>query len=328
LYLVLDIQFQLFVMYTLYTAFIYCVVRNYNQALEDWKNLDSGLGQAKYEVNADLFQRLTECMKERIRNSDLVLKQFCDAKLYMKDVKKLMEKVDADQDTTLRSPRLSFGSHKKAEGEKEEDWELFKLHVYLTDALGHSVQILVEVSALTNAMLVVCALFVAVLAHVYQLAFMYFLPAFVFIGFVIFGSGFFLSKHYINLSEDMNHEKESKYITINTYCRAVQMAVYCIFYSFGRLIFSLDIFTHYPRTYLAACVSLVCVFALLAILGGELLKEMMCGLCFYPHLGPVKFEKHLARIRIWHTKVLCHECGTQQMSLPDSHSKKWAGKQQ
>jgi hypothetical protein len=305
-------------MYTLYSLFICCVTRNFNVALEDWRNLDMG-EKAKWKVNGELYNRLLDCMKMRVDTFPTVEKQFCDAKLYIKGVKKLEDKAKKDQEPG--SARSSMGRTRT----EEESWEAFKLHVYLTDALGRALQALVEVSVLTNAMLVACALLVAILAHVCQLAFMYFLPFFVVFGFLILGSGFFISKHFIKLSEDMTVDRESKYVTITTYCRAVQIIAYCIFYSFARLLLSQDIFTHYPRTYIAALISLVVVFAFLGSLGGELVKEATCGLSFIPHIGVTKFEKTLEATRLWHTTVMCHECGTSQKSLRNAFSKLWAG---
>merc|ERR1719191_969099 len=72
----------------------------------------------------------------------------------------------------------------------------FKLHVYLTEAMGRSIEYLVEVSLMTNIFLAISSLLVALLAHHFQVAFMYFLPGFVAVGLVIFALSYIVARKY------------------------------------------------------------------------------------------------------------------------------------
>jgi len=49
----------------------------------------------------------------------------------------------------------------------------------------------------------------------------------------------------------------------------VQIVLYCIFYSFARLLISADIFVNYPSVYLSALFTLVIIMCLLALFGAS-----------------------------------------------------------
>jgi hypothetical protein len=301
LYMVLDVQFQLFVCFSLYSLFITMVVTNYMQALREWKSLSEEQDiPAMSNTNVAFYRHMEAIMKKRIRNTPAYKQIFKDLKLRCSGVEGL--------DVTLPG------------------WHDFRLHLYLTDGLGKSAEYLCEVSLTTNTFLAVSALVVASLAHHYQVAFMYFLPFFVAIGFVMFVLGYFLSYYFRKLSENDDHKAHSKYMTVHVYCRSLQIMLYCLFYSFSRLLLSNDIFSFYPSTYLAALVGLVLTLVLLYFVAGQVIKETTCALILPPHIPEHTFRKHLEQIVNWHTTEKCHECGAEQFPSHASLSKEWAGK--
>lgn len=206
-----------------------------------------------------------------------------------------------------------------------QDWLDFKLHLYLTDTLGKALEFLVEVSLKSNGFIALSSLVVAFLAHHYQVAFMYFLPVFVAIGFVVFLGGFFVGHRIRSMSRDHDHDKPSKYVTVHSYCRAIQIVMYFIFFSFSRLLLSNDIFTNYPKVYLSALVSLLVLLFLAKYVVGEIMKETICGIVLPPHIDDHQFKKNLQLVVYWHTTENCHECGVRQLPRNASLSREYAG---
>jgi hypothetical protein len=330
LFLILDVQFQLFATYCLYACFVAMVARTYISALQDWKAIEQG-EPPRYAANQELFDKFHDILLMRVENtkdsSHNYLDIFRKRKLRLKGCKQL-----ADQEgKEMSSSSLRTGAEEQEEVDDEnpparnEDWYDFKLHLYLTEGLGKSLHYLVQVSLVTNVWLAVCALVVAVLAHFYQLAFMYLLPPFVITGIIILLSGYFLSRHYISLSEDLDHDRESKFVTSHNYCRAIQVILYCMFYSFARLLLSTDIFEHYPNVYLSALLVLLLILLALAVVGGEVMKAATCALILPPHISDQKFSNNLDNIQRWHTIINCHQCGVFQRSEQNSFSMRWAG---
>jgi hypothetical protein len=167
LYMVLDVQFQLFVCYTLYSLFIVMITSNFKKALHDFKALSDGREDVPIDPhNHDLYTNLERIMKRRVETTPEYINTFTSLKLRVKGVQAL--------DKSL------------------PDWNDFKIHLYLTDGLGRAVEYLVEVSRTTNIFLASSALVVAVLAHHYQVAFMYFLPGFLVLGVAMFVVSYFL----------------------------------------------------------------------------------------------------------------------------------------
>jgi hypothetical protein len=307
LFLVMDIQFQLFATYCLYALFALMVARNYITALEDFKALSEDRDQqVQSAVNKKLYRKLENALRRRVED-------------------RKEDYYGAFLEQRIRLPGVS-GLDPNV---RDETWNEFKLHLFLTDGLGKSLEYLVEVSLVTNLGLVCCALIVALLAHVYELAFMYFLLPFVIIGLVVLLSGVFISKHYVNMSDDLDsHVEPSQYITAHSYCRAMQVTLYCIFYSFARLLLANDIFMHHPKVYFAACLGVIAMLLLLAAVGGEVMKEAVCALIFIPHISLEEFKKELTEIVSWHTQIKCHETGVNQIPWKASPSLGWAGKHQ
>ena len=123
--MILDVQFQLFVCFSLYALFVIMVCSNYVKAKRDWKHLDEDPNHAcKNSLNAKTFRHLESIMKRRVETTP-------EFKQIFKDLK-------------LRLPGVE-GLDVKAPG-----WHDFKLHVYLTDGLGKSMEVLVQVSLTTN----------------------------------------------------------------------------------------------------------------------------------------------------------------------------------
>jgi len=301
LYMVLDVQFQLFATFALYSLFMVMVINNYVTALREWKSLsheeDMPVGNS---INVALYRHLDGIVKRRIRDTPSLQQLFKEHKLRLPGVEGLHEPVP--------------GTHE------------FKLHLFLTEGLGKSIEYLVEVSLTTNLFLALSALVVALLAHRYQVAFMYFLPGFVAVGFVLFVCGYAVSKYYRMLSDDPKHKTESKYVTVHTYCRAVQVLMYCLFFSFSRLLLSNDIFEYYAVIYISALVGLVVILLLLGLFAGEVIKETACALILPPHVHEREIKKYLEHIVGWHNSDKCHQCGAEQFPSHASLSKEWAGK--
>jgi len=308
LFMVLDVQFQMFMTYCLYALFTIMVVNNYVAALVDWKQIDDGQ-EAVNPINRKLYDHCLEVIQHRTgvrpgENKEALQDIFKSEGLRLEGVKELEV--------------LDYGDDKGAHN--------FKIHLYLTDGLGKSIEYLVEVSLITNLWLAICALIVAALAHYYELAFMFFLPPFVIIGIVFLVMGLLISKHYTRLSLDTNHDKVSKYVTVHSYCRAIQVILYCVFFSFSRLLLSNDIYTGYPKVYFGALLGVICFLALLAMFGGEVLKEATCALILVPHISHEKFKNNLREIKLWHTNVKCHECGVEQIPFNAAFSVAYAGR--
>jgi len=300
LYMILDVQFQLFVCFALYALFVVMVVNNYITAMRDWKALsDDPDAPCKNSLNAKTYFHLESIVKKRVNTTPEFKQIFKDLKLRLSGVEGL--------DST------------------SSGWHDFKLHVYLTDGLGKSAEFLVQVSLTTNVFLAVSALIVAVLAHHFEVAFMYFLPGFAFVGFVLFIMGYAASRYFRSLADRDDHKTHST-VTVHGFCRCVQILLYCLFFSFARLLLSNDIFEFYTTIYLAALIGLLAILILLGLFGGEVIKETTCSLILPPHLPPHVFRTHLESMVHWHTKERCYECGVEQPHVQASFSKEWAGK--
>merc|ERR1719401_983346 len=107
--------------------------------------------------NINVYGEMLNTLKQRVQSSPSLQRMFIQAKLRF---------------TALPGPEIM-----------DKEWNDFKLHLYLTDALGQALEYLVEVSLKSHAVLALCSLLVALLAHCYQVAFMYFLPIFLVAGF-------------------------------------------------------------------------------------------------------------------------------------------------
>jgi len=299
LYMVLDVQFQLFVCFVLYALFVFSVASNYQRALEDWKALSENMQDPSVKaINAQRYKAMNDIMKKRVQNTPEYRQIFHELKLRLPGVVGL--------DSALPG------------------WYDFSLHLYLTDGLGKSIEYLVQVSLTTNIFLACSALVVALLAHHYEVAFMYFLPGFLVLGSVLFLAGHLISRHFRALSDNDDHNTPAKYVTVHSYCRSIQILLYFVFFSFSRLLLSNDIFEFYPKVYFLAVVGLLVVLALLAFVAGELIKETACALILPPHIPQDQFKKYLEQVVLWHTSDKCHECGAQQWE--QSLSQEWAGK--
>jgi hypothetical protein len=293
----------------LYALFVFIVARSYVSALSDWWDMDADRPPKSF-TNKMVYEKFHRIITMRVESTQALLDVFKKNKLRLDGVTKL---------STRR------GDSEETAEEAESQWHDFKLHLYLTEGLGKSMEYLVQISLTTNLWLALCALIVAIFAHVYQLAFMFFLPPFVIIGFIILTAGYFVSRHYISLSEDPKHDTEAKYVNIYNYCRAVQVILYCMFYSFARLLLSGDIFVHYPGVYFGALITLLLVLLILGLFGGKVMKETTCALILPPHVSPEQTDRSLAATKSWYTAVNCHECGTRQRPLGNSWSKGYAG---
>merc|ERR1719424_574704 len=268
-----DVQQQLFVCFTMYALFVYCVNRNYIEALRDWKTLDDtmdtdqGTGTVRElnTTNVDMHRYYDSIIKRRVSRNPKYKQLFKTHKMRLNGVDGF-------------------------DGSKADGWHDFKLHLYFTDVLGKSVERLVEVTAKTHIALAVAALVIALLAHHYQVAFMYFLPGFVTIAFLLFISFHLVSKYFVRLSDKDDHTHHSKWVTVHSFCRTVQIVMYCLFYSFSRLLLSPDIFEFYPKTYLAACIGIVVILGLIHLFAGHILKETVCALALPPHADDAQLE--------------------------------------
>merc|ERR1719313_1306812 len=299
MYMILDVQFQLFACFSLYCLFIVMVCNNFTKALREWKVMSEPDAPVRNTLNAQTYRHLESIVRRRVAMTPEYQQIFKDLKLRLNGVQGL--------DTQLPG------------------WNDFKLHVYLTDCLGKSVEFLVQVSLTTNIFLALSSLVVAWLAHHYQLAFMYFLPWFIVAAVVLFALGWVVSKYFRQLADTDSHKVQTS-CTVRHYCRTVQILLYCVFFSFSRLLLSNDIFEYYTKIYLAACAGLLVMLILLALFAGEVIKETACALNLPPHLPEPVFRRHLEEMAYWHIKERCYECGAEQPNAQASFSKEWAGK--
>jgi len=297
--MVLDVQFQLFVCFALYGVFLTFVISNFQRALDDWKALNDGDDEGQLAINTSLYKTCSEILTHRVQKSSSLHQIFAELQLRLANV-----------------DGLSNGG---------ADGFDFSLHLYLTDALGKALEYLVEVSLKSNVFLAISALLVAVLAHHYQVAFMYFLPIFIVIGFSVLVGGFLMGRNLRRQSRDHDHDKPLTWVTVHSYCRAIQIALYCVFFSFSRLLLSNDIFTDYPKVYLAAFVGLVIILFLAWLCGGEIIKETICAIVLPPQINDNRFKKNLQLVVYWHTTLNCHECGVRQLPRTASLSREFAG---
>lgn len=206
------------------------------------------------------------------------------------------------------------------------EWNDFKLHLYLTDGLGRAAECLVEVSLTTSMCLSISALVVCLLSHYYQVAFMYFLPGLTVLGFLFFLISHFVSRYFRRLLGKDDHNAPAKYVTIHSFCRSIQIMLYCIFYSFSRLLLSNDTFTFYPMVYIMALASLVIVLVLLGAFAGQVIKETVCALILPPHITEEQLRQNLQHVVYWYTYANCAHCGVQQPPFHKSSSYEWVGR--
>jgi len=315
MYMALDVQFQLFACFALYSLFIVMVVNNFQKALEDWKSLSEGDEDAGHSpINVEIYKELGAIMTRRVENTAAYQQIFKDCKLGL-------EGVDGLDISKLRIEGVDWVGSGMVPA-----WNEFKFHLYLTDGLGKAVEHLVEVSLTTNLFLSCSALVVCLLAQHFEVAFMYFLPGFTTIGFLLFIGCYFVARHFRHLSNRDDHTTPSKYVTAHSFCRAIQVTLYCLFYSFSRLLLSNDIFEFYVVVYLAAAIGLAVVLGLLAVFAGQLVKQTTCALILPPHITEGELKQRLEQVAYWHTTEKCHECGAQQFPAMQSRSREWAGK--
>jgi len=145
------------------------------------------------------------------------------------------------------------------------------------------------------------------------------------VGLLVFIVGYVTSLYLRRISLNDDHNEEMRSVTHHRFCRAVQILLYCLFFSFARLLLSNDIFEDYAVIYLSGVVGLIIVLLLLVLFAGEVLKETALALMLPPHVPKEMLEKYARNVLLWHTKEKCHECGIQQHPANASLSKEWAG---
>jgi hypothetical protein len=295
----LDVQFQLFVCFLIYALFVVFVIFNFQTALEDWKKLcDRGVSADLRPANVKLYNDLSDILQMRVQKTRSLQRLFNQMKLRMPNV---------------AGPEAF-----------EQDWYDFKLHLYLTDALGQALEHLVEVSLKTNIILACSALLVALLAHHFQVAFMYFLPIFVSLGFVFFAVAFAVGYQLMRHARDHEKDQPLKILTLRFYCRSIQMVLYCVFFSFSRLLLSNDIWTDYPSVYLGAAIGLLVTLFIAWYACGHLMKYTICAMVLPPQINEDRFRKNLQQVGYWYSTSTCHECGVRQFAHLASYNKDWA----
>merc|ERR1719440_1126596 len=297
LMMMLDVQLQLFVTFSFYAIFMCFIVWNWSMALNDWKSMmATPESKGRLSINEYHYKDFQDIMTHRVRESESFIALFGEKKLRYR----LVEGVD---------------SH------RQQGFNDFHLHLYLTDSFGRAIEFLVEASLKSHLFLAFCAILVSILAHHYEVAFMYFLPGFIVIGLVIFSCSFLVTRQLRN----HDHKASLDYLSVHTYCRSIQLCLYCIFFSFARLLLSSDIFTDYPRVYLAAGIGFICTLLLCWFVAGEAMKATICMIVL-PHKSQEdRFAAHLQSVAYWHTVANCHECGARQHPTHASLNREWAG---
>jgi len=296
LLMILDVQFQLFVCFIFYVLFIVCVAHSFGKALDDWKAMsEDPSGRGRLAINDHHFREFTQIMTHRVQKFQGFQRAFTELRLHSPGV------------TCIHQ------NHK--------DCNDFMLHLYFTDCFGKALENLVEVSLKTNLVLATSALVVAFLAHHYQVAFMYFLPVFIIVGFLLFVGAFVISRDLRN----HNHSQPLGYITVHNYCRSIQIILYCVFFSFSRLLLSKDIFTDFPKVYLAATIGIVITLLLCCSVLNEVMKSTICAIALPHESEEQRFKDHCQNVSYWHSTETCKECGVRQAPPGGSHSRAWCG---
>jgi len=296
LLMALDVQFQLFVTFAIYSVFILFTTHNFAKALDDWKAIaDNPYESKRLAVNDYHYNDFNAILIHRVKNDKRFQAAFHDLK--------------------LRCPGVD------GVDQRRQDVNDFRLHLYLTDSLGKALEYLVEVSLKSIGFLAVSALIVAMLAHHYQVAFMYFLPVFIVIGILLFVIGYFLARDLRN----HDHVQDLKNITVHTYCRMIQICLYCVFFSFSRLLLSSDIFTDYPKVYMCSFFGLLIVMFMAWWVAGEIMKATICAIVLPHESQEDRFKNNLQHVAYWYSTENCHECGARQAPANASISREWAG---
>lgn len=299
----LDVQFQLFCCFALYALFLVFVTHNFIRAVEDWKHYDENPNETKERapMNDYLLQQFQEIVDRRVAKSTDLQRAFDVARLsYIKE-----------SGQKIRAQLRSEDSPEKFD---------FKAHIFLIDVLGKALEYFVETSFHTFVFLIGSSLIVAFLAHHFKLAFMYFLPFFLIVGFGLFAAGYLIGRQ---LRHD-DHTFPPWVTKMHGYCRKVQIAFYCIFFSFSRLLLSNDIYMDYPRVYLAAFLGLLLMLLLCWVVLPGLIKATII-LSSLPHDSDVeRFMNVLKNVSLWYTTENCQECGIRQAPPGMSASRQFA----
>jgi len=302
LVMVLDVQFQLFVCFTMYALFIVLVTRNFARALDDWKAFSvnaatSGDASARrLPINDYHYKDFFEIMTHRVRSEPSFHQVFGDV-------------------------RLRFRAVEGIDSHRQSGFNDFQLHLYFTDNFGKALVYLVEVSWRANLFICIAALCFAFLAHHFQVAFMYFLPVFIVLGVFIFACSYLVSRSL----RYHDHKQPLEHLTVHAYCRSIQLVLYAVFFSFSRLILSHDIFTDYPRVYLAALVGFLVAMFLAWVVAGEIMKATILAVILPHYSQQERFKMNLQHVAYWHTTENCHECGVRQAPTHASVNREWAG---
>jgi hypothetical protein len=302
LLMILDVQFQLFVTFALWALFVTMVVHNWQRALTDWKDMSCNPGTRpgyvpnRLRANEDMYLEFDRLMTERVRQSPDVFKLFGENRLRFTEI----------EGTSQPLPK---GFHD------------FHLHLYFTEQFGKALEFMVEVSFFMNLFLAVGALCVAALAHHYQVAFMYFLPIFVIIGLLTFSLSFVISRR---LKHHQSGLPTSQSINVYAYIRCIQCSLYCIFFSFARLLLSSDIFQDYPNVYLSAALGILVILLLCMFVAPRVMKETICMISLPHNNDKARISEILKQVSYWHTVLTCHECGTRQHPPQAAQNKDWA----
>merc|ERR1719440_526993 len=300
LMMMLDVQLQLFVTFSFYAIFMCFVVWNWSRALNDWKSIGiTPDSKGRLGINEYHYNDFQAIMTSRVRESESFIALFAEK-------------------------RLRYNQVEGVDSHRQQGFNDFHLHLYLTDSFGRAIEFLVEASLKSHLFLAFCAILVAVLAHHYEVAFMYFLPGFIVIGLFIFSCSFIVTRQL----RDHNHNAPLDFLTVHAYCRSIQLCLYCVFFSFARLLLSSDIFTDYPNVYLAAAIGFCATLLLCWFVAGEAMKATIC-MIILPHASQEeRFAAHLQSVAYWHTVANCHECGVRQHPPNACINREWAGTNQ
>jgi len=297
----IGVLFQLFLTYAIYVMFLGIIQRNYIKALRDWKlmsqtQLGDPLPEGVNKFNAELYESYSHSLRRRVADKD--------------SYQQLL------QQNGLRIPGTS------GPGDQHE----FKLHVYLTDALGESMEYLVKVSRATDFCLCLLALGAGYCALYFKLAFMYLLAPFCVLAMVLVAIGWLLTR-YARYAEA--HDKDVRkvpWLTVHGFTRGLQVVLYWIFYSFSRLLLSDDIWRHYSQCGIAAVCALTVFMVFLYAVAADVMKQTVCVLMLPPQVSNENFQKGLEQNVEWSTIPKCCEFGTDYLPEQMVPSLDWAKK--
>lgn len=326
-FLLIAVLFQLFATYMLYMVFLFMIQGSYAKALNAWK-LMSGMDlDAGNVVRSNTVARRPSIREDSVRPANLpqgVSKGHASLWTSYRHIMKESVAENEVYQTYFRELGLSFPALSGVTlGDKVE----FSLLALLTDALGTSLEFMVEVSLKTNVCLCLIALVNGFLAYYFKLAYVYLMLPQCLMAMALLLAGLGLARWYKYRADRGRDAKTAvdDLLDVHTFCRALQIVLYTLFFSFSRLLLSYDIWAHYFFLGVMGVTCLFLIFVFLYIYASMALQELICMLFMPPHVSNEDFKKALEANVQWRKHPNCHQFGTTNLPFHLSPSIAWSG---